>query len=182
MGRNDLTGFRNRTTPSDLAAPFNAVRPHSGGPAIDRTLQVYLPEIYPIPAATEFNILAQKATTIVEAGVDIGLTVDVPPNNVAIIRGVNLYISDMTTATNVSWTVTLNGAPAQGFNNLSIFPRNSPFVSNSFDAFVRVGQGIKIRVVYTNTDGGSYTVGAALSGWWWPQTLGEQWIRSGGAE
>ncbi len=85
----------------------------------------------------------------------------------------------MLTSTVVSWTVQLNGAPATGFNNLSIFPRNSPFVSNSFDAFIRVGQGQKIRVVYTNTDGGSYTVGASVSGWWWPQALGELWMKHG---
>lgn len=178
MPKNDLTGFRNRTVPADLAAPYVPYNPPNNGPAISRALQIYLPEIYPIPGANEFNVLAQKATVAVETA-DIGLVVDLPPNNIGIIRGINLYISDMLTSTVVSWTVQVNGAPATGFNNLVIFPRNSPFVSNSFDAFIRVGQGQKIRVNYTNTDGGSYTVGAAVSGWWWPQALGELWMKNG---
>ncbi len=66
MADNDLTGFRNRTVPADIAAPFTPYKSSRGGePGIDRALQIFLPEIYPIPGANEFNVLAQKATTAV---------------------------------------------------------------------------------------------------------------------
>lgn len=175
-----LSGFRNRTLPADLVAPYTPYQDANTGPGIDRALQVYLPEIYPIPGANEFNILAQKATVAVEANTDIGLVVDVPKNNIGIIRGLNIFISDMLTTTNVTWTLMVNNGPATGYNNISIFPRTSPFVGNSFDAFVRVPQGASIRVVFSNVDGGSYTVGASVSGWSWPQTLGDLWMQKGG--
>lgn len=176
-----LTGFRNRVLPADLTAPYTAYKDAKTGPAIDRTLQVYLPEVYPIPSATEFNLLATKATVAVEAGTDIGLTLDLAANNIGIIRGVNIFISDMLNTTNVTWTVTVAGGPAPGYNNLAIFPRTSPFVGNSFDSFIRLPQGAKVRVTFSNTDGGSYTVGASLSGWSWPTTLGDLWTKKGGA-
>lgn len=181
MADNTLTGFRNRTLPADLTAPFTPYQDASTGPGIDKALQVPLPEVYPIPSATEFNILAQKTTIAAEQNIDIGLVLDFPANNIGIIRGVTFYISNMLATTAVTWTVNLNGAPAAGYNNISIFPRVSPFVSNGFDSFVRVPQATKIRVNYTNTDGGSYVVGAALSGWFWPQTLGDLWLKKGGA-
>ena len=175
-----LTGFKNRTLPADLVAPYVAVKDHTTGPSIDRALQIYLPTIEPIPGASEFNPQATKATNVVEANVDIGLTLDVPPNNIGIIRGVQLFILDMLTTTVVTWTLTINGGPVQGYTNLSIFARTAPFVGNSFDSFINIPQGGKVRVIYTNTDGGSYTIGAGISGWFWPQSLGEQWTKKGG--
>lgn len=180
---NRITGFRQRGVPGDLAAPFTAFRPAGGGgPGIDRTLQVYLPEIFPIPNATEFNVLATKQTTAAETNIDIGLLVPVPDNNIGIIRGVTLFVSDMTPATVVSFTLLLDNGPVGGYANLSIFPRTAPFVSNGFDSFIRVDNGQTIRTQYTNTDGGTYTLGIQVSGWWWPRTLGDLWIRTGGAQ
>lgn len=176
----DLTGFRQTSVPADLLAPYTAVKHAETGPNIDRALQIYLPTIEPIPGASEFNILATKATVAVETNVDIGLTLDLPANNIGIIRGVNLFILDMLTTTVLTWTLTINGGPVSGYTNLQIFARTAPFVGNTFDSFVNIPQGSKVRVVYTNTDGGSYTIGAAISGWFWPQSLGEQWIRKGG--
>lgn len=175
---NGIRGLQ-RTLPLDLAAPFGQAVRHESGPTIGRQLQVYLPEVYPIPSAVEFNTSVSKATAAAETNIDIGLTVQLPESNIGIVRGVTIEITDMLTTTNVTWSMLFNGAPVPGYNNLSIFPRSAPFVSNAFDSFVRVPQGVKITFNYTNTDGGTYTIGAAVSGWFWPQSLGNLWVQHG---
>lgn len=177
-----IGGMGTRVVPADLLAPYDAfVGTPDGAPTVDRSLQVYLPEVFPIPAATEFNVVVSKGTSAVETNIDIGLLVSLPQNNVGILRGVSIYINNMLTTTNVTWTVTFNGAPVPGYNNLSIFPRAAPSVANTFDSFVRIPQGnpMLLKVQYSNNDGGTYTIGAALSGWFWPITLGNLWIAQG---
>jgi hypothetical protein len=176
-----IGGQGTRVVPADLLAPYEPYQGGPSGPHVDRSLQVYLPEVFPIPSATEFNLVVAKATAVIEANIDIGLVLDLPQNNVGIVRGVTLYINNMLTTTNVTWTLTFNGAPVPGHNNLSIFPRAAPSVANSFDTFVRIPQGnpMKVRVQYSNNDGGAYTVGVALSGWFWPIQLGNLWTQQG---
>jgi hypothetical protein len=175
---NDRIGGVRKTLPMDLAAPYVPVNRHDRGPGIARMLQVYLPEVYPIPSAIEFNTQVSKDTNVVETA-DIGLTVNIPESNVGIVRAVLLQINDMLTTTNVTWTLQFNGAPVPGYSKISMFPRSAPFVGNSFDAFVRVPSGTKITVQYDNVDGGSYKVGAAVSGWFWPESLGQLWLQQG---
>jgi hypothetical protein len=176
-----IGGQGTRVVPADLLAPYQPYQGGPSGPRVDRSLQVYLPEVFPIPAATEFNTVVSKATSVVETNIDIGLVIDLPQNNIGIIRGVNLFITNMLTTTNLTWTLTFNGAPVPGYSNLSIFPRLAPFVSNSFDSFIRIPQGnpMKVRIVYSNNDGGTYTIGAGLSGWNWPIQLGNLWTQQG---
>jgi hypothetical protein len=180
-------GFRAipNTVPLDLTAPYTG-RPlpdvtglgSTSTERLPQTVQIYLPEVFPIPGAQEFNPTVSKATVAAETA-DIGLVVQLPERNIGIIRSVVLDITDMLTTTVVSWTLQINGAPVGGYNNLSIFPRVAPFVGNSLDTFIRVPQGAKITATYTNTDGGSYVVGISISGWFWPQDAGTQWLTRG---
>ncbi len=183
----DSNGFSavRRTIPSDLAAPYVG-RPIAGtgvqGPAapnVDRSLQVWQPEIFPIPGAQEFNNTVNKSTVAPETNTDFGLSIQLPPYNIGIIRSVSIYITNMLATTNVTYTLNINNAPVGGYSGLSIFPRVAPSISNSFDSFIRVPQGAKITASFTNTDGGTYVVGFAVSGWFWPQEIGNQWIRQG---
>lgn len=176
-----ITGQGTRTVPADLLAPYEPFQGAAQGPGVQRSLQVYLPEVFPIPSATEFNVVVSKASAGAEQNIDIGIVLDLPQNNVGIVRGVSLYINNMLATTNVQWTLRFNGAPVPGYNNLSIFPRAAPSVANSFDSFVRIPQGnpMQVRVTYSNIDGAAYTVGAALSGWFWPIQLGNLWVKQG---
>jgi len=167
-----------RNVPSDLAAPFHVNKRHER-PRLSQVAQIYLPEVHPIPGATEFNPQVSKATAGVETGIDIGLSVVVPESNVGIVRSVTLQITDMLASTVVSWSLMFNGAPVPGWNNLTIFPRVSPYVGNTYDAFIRITKGGTLTFNYTNTDGGVYVLGAALSGWFWPQALGDLWLTQG---
>lgn len=177
MSRDTVNGLRRMGSPADLIAPF--VGGVERKVSVGRVLQIYLPEVYPIPAAQEFNPVVSKATSAVETSVDTGLSVQVPPNNVAIIRGFTIFITNMVATTNVSYTLRVNGTPQPGFSNVSIFPRAAPYVGNGFDAMIRVPQGGLVTATYSNGDGGTYTIGVAVSGWWWPQELGNTWIAQG---
>lgn len=167
------TGHGGAPVPSPLGLP-------NGGAMIARQLVIYPPEIYPIPDAIEFNLEGDVATVIVQAGITIpNVTVQLGAGYIGIIRGFSIYIDDMLATTDVRWTLLLNGQPAPGYGNLRMFPRVAPSVSNGFDAFVRVPDGNLITVVFSNVDGGTYRVGAAISGWMWPKSSGERWIASG---
>jgi hypothetical protein len=85
----------------------------------------------------------------------------------------------MLATTVVTYTLKINGAPVGGYSGLSIFPRVAPSISNSFDSFIRVPSGGKITASYTNTDGGTYVLGFAVSGWFWPEVSGTNWLKQG---
>ena len=151
----------------------------SDNPAVP-SLQIPLPEVLPIPDAKEFNPLASQASAGLETNTVIaGTAFAVPAGYFGVIRGLTLYIVNMLATTNVTWTLQINGAAPQGFSALSIFPRVAPYVGNGFDACIRFTGPALIQVIFTNADGGAYTVGASYSGWFWPQASDARWRRFG---
>ena len=162
------------------AAVRTPLDPPGSGPVITKAIQLYLPEIYPIPEAQNFNLVGSAASVAPETGTVLaGCTLQLPANNVGVIRGLALYIDNMLTTTNVTWSLVVQNGVPQGFGNLSMFPRNATFVGNNFDILVRVPVGANVQVIFSNIDGGSYTVGAAISGWFWPVTSGDRWLAGG---
>jgi hypothetical protein len=174
--------------PAAISAPY--APPRGGGAVLPKHVPIYMPEVYPIPDATEFNPQGSQATAAVETG-QINLTpatgvenvptgiIQLPRNNVGIIRGFSISITNMLTTTDLSWSLLINGAPAGGYGTLKLFPRASSFVGNSFDCFIRVPTGAQISVVYRNTDGGTYVIGASVSGWYWSEASGNRWLQQG---
>lgn len=146
---------------------------------IPRNLMIFPPEIYPIPDAVEFNPLGSTTTIIAETKVIPGVALQLPQSYIGIIRGYTIYVDNMLLTTNLIYTLLINGNPAPGYGSLTMFPRAAPSVSNGFDAFIRVPDGAALSVKVQNVDGGSYTVGASISGWIWPRAAGERWIGGG---
>lgn len=150
-----------------------------GGPvnANGINLTIPLPEVLPIPAAHEFNIEGHVATAGVSAGPIniVNAAFRVPPNNLAVIRGVTFYITDMTTATNMVFSLLINGGAPAGYGGVTIFPRNAPFVANGFESMIRFNGDANIQGVFTNNDGGTYIVGVSFSGWYWPEASDVLW-------
>jgi hypothetical protein len=142
-----------------------------------RTLMLPLPENEPIPDAHEFNTTGSQATAAAQANVLIaGASPQViPAGSLFVINGLSIYITDMLTTTVVAWRVLINSAPVAGYSGLSIFPRTAPYVGNSFEPKIRGKGEALITVEFTNTDGGAYTVGASLSGWYWPEASDLRW-------
>lgn len=158
---------------------------------LKRMVPIFLPEDHPIPDSQEFNVTGSKSTSAVEAGIPIVIAPQVGPNagfvelpagNIGRISSVLFSITDMLTTTDVTFTLRINGAPVPGYAGYKITPRVSPYVSNSFDdpsCRILLRNGDKINVVYTNTDGGTYVVGCAITGWFWPEASGKRWLALG---
>lgn len=164
-----------------VVTPPTQLGPNGEPPQISSlTQQIFLPEVYPIPDAKEFNPLGSQATAVVQQNVTIpGTVFNVPANTFGVIRSVTLYITNMLTTTNVDYSLIINNSPAQGYAQLQIFPRVAPFVSNGFDCMVRFQGPAEIHVAFDNNDGGNYVVGAAFSGWFWPQASDARWRQFG---
>lgn len=150
-------------------------------PAGPPSLQIPLPEVLPIPDAREFNPLGSIGSAAVTANPTLitGTSFNVPDSCLAVIRSVTLYITNMLTTTNVTWSLMVNQTSPQGFNNITIFPRATPFVSNGFDSMIRIDGPAVISVVFNNIDGGAYTIGASFSGWFWPEASDARWRQFG---
>lgn len=144
------------------------------------TVDIPLPEVFPIPDAKEFNPSGTIATAAVQLGVAItGATIDIPPANLVIIRGLNISVANMTILTNVTFTILYNNAPIQGYSGISIFPRVTPFIENGLESFIRLKGPGTVQVVFSNIDGGPYTIGAGFNGWFWPEASDARWRLTG---
>jgi hypothetical protein len=151
-----------------------------GLPVASASIQIPLPEVLPIPDAHEFNTLGFIASAGIQTNVVIpGTIVDVPANNYGVVRGVTLYITNMLVTTDVIWSLQIDQASPQGYNQITIFPRAAPFVSNGFDSMVRFQGPARLQVIFSNRDGGAYVIGAAISGWFWPEASDARWRRFG---
>lgn len=168
----------------NAAAPALPFAPDVAGAvsAVSRNLEIPLPEVFPIPDAQIFNAEVDQASSV--AGQTFVL--DFAPGPVSILAGyyavVNaftVYVQNMLVTTNVLFTLLQNGTPVNGFNNLKIFPGNSPRISNTFDAPIRFTGATTLQVKITNVDGGNYVLGAAVSGWQWPISSDRRWKSAG---
>jgi hypothetical protein len=146
----------------------------------DITQQIFLPELYPIPDAKEFNQTGSQATAAVAFNqVIAGTTITVPQNTFGVVRGVTFYITNMLTSTNVTYSLIINNQPVMGYNQEIIFPRAAPFVSNGYDSMIRFQGPATLTINFDNRDGGTYVVGGTISGWFWPQASDARWRRFG---
>jgi hypothetical protein len=153
---------------------------HPDAEPIQRVITLRQPEAEPIPLASMFNTLNFKTTVAVEAGINIpGCEFVCPKGYVGRLDSVLFGVANLLLSSVVTFTVTLNGAPLAGLSAVGIFPGVAARVTNTFTCFIRLPVGAQLAVVYTNTDGGTYTVGAGLSGWMWPEAAGASWMQVG---
>jgi hypothetical protein len=159
---------------SDGGPPANV-----GTNASTPVLSIYLPEVFPIPAAFEFQQFGQLNTAV--AGVSFFPTaaLQLPPHYQGIIRTVNIFVGGAggtTFTTDQLWTIYINGAPVPGWVNRTLFGRTASSLEQAFDAFIRIPDGSVVTASNNNVDGGSYTVGIWFTGWYWPVVGGQQWV------
>lgn len=172
------------TVPADVVAPYRTgtgAGRDSGTPApqVLRALQVYLPEIYPIPGSIEFNLLSTAASAGAGSGAFTGVTLNLPRGMVGVIRSVGIFTNDMLDTTNVNYFLNIDGGGVGGFAPLQIFPRVATSVSNTLDAMIRIPDGAAVTGAFTNIDGGTYLLGMSISGWYYSQDLAARWIAQG---
>ena len=175
----NVSGIPQNAAPMAPGAGF-AAQANQG--ALQQIMTLFLPEERPIPGATIFNTGNSKGTVAAEANILIpNAGIVIPQGSIARLDSVNFYVDNLLASSNISFTVLQNGAPIQGLTNVFIFPGVAARVAENFSLFVRITNGATLTVTYTNTDGGSYTVGASLSGWFWPESLGRLYQMQGQA-
>lgn len=171
---------RGKTAPLDVLAIRGAgdappAPPgRSDAPPIN-ALDIYLPEVFPIPGATEFArdefASSPAAGTITPAA----LRLELPQSSLGIIRVFSVGLDDMTQATNVIFRLRVNQRPVPAWGAFRLFPGVAARVTSSVGTWVLVPPSGVIDVAIQNVDGAAYLVGAGYSGWHWPESLDAAW-------
>lgn len=168
-------GFPSAGAPGTFARAVNAG-------ALPQFVTLFLPEERPIPGATIFNVIGQQSTAAIQSNVAIpGVLVDVPAGYRCRLDSLVCYVDNLLQTSQLTFSVLANGGPIPGLANIGIFPGVVARAAENFDIFVRVDGPTKLTVQFSNADGGTYLVGAALSGWTWPDSLGKQYMQQGQA-
>ncbi len=121
--------------------------------------------------ATPFFLSAE--TAIVGPNVassPAALQLRIPLDQIGWVKSIEIMLDGIVITSNVLWRLSIDGVPVQGFSNLTILGRNgAASVSRTFDPVTaQIPPGTTLGVTMTVVDGGSYTVGAQLRGWYYP--------------
>lgn len=162
--------------PPDVAAAGVA-----NGAGVGRDLSLPLPEVFPLPDAQLFNSELQQTTNAPQVLFSLPFTpaVAILAGYYAVVTSFTIYVQNMLSTTNVLFTLLYNGNPVQGYNGLTMFPGASPRIANTFDAPIRLTGAGALTVTIQNVDGGTYLVGASISGWQWPISSDRRWKQAG---
>lgn len=140
-----------------------------------RALLLYIPDTFPIPGATEFQLSGTVATTAAGYAA-VTPTMTLPPHNVAIIRTFNIGVSTaITNATNQVYAIWVNGGPLSGTSR-TFAGRVAQNYERSFDTGFRIPDGATFQVLVNNVDGGTYTDFADVVGWYHNTTSVKRWL------
>lgn len=134
---------------------------------------MFPPTLFPPPGSQGFNLQADAALpgVIGSLTTPADLAFQIPGNMVAVISSIELLLDGITVVSDVVWRLLINGSPAPGWGNITILGRNgAASVAKSWDGplGIEVPLGGLIGVQILNNDGGAYTAGTSLYGWFWP--------------
>lgn len=130
------------------------------------------------PQATPFTVEANAVGFAVgnTPQVIAGSPFPIPPDNVAVIRSLTLNVNVLLTTSLLTWILRLNNTPANGWNNLQVFPRNAGSVAQTWggnECFIIIPEGaaidaqINVRIGDANT----YQAGIAYAGWFFDKQI-----------
>jgi hypothetical protein len=158
--------------------------------AVVRVLDIYLPEVFPIPGAQEFQgyyeaSIAGPATGAVTTFTQgyLGPSLILPSFYSGIIRTVDIFATataGLLATTRILYTVLVNGVGAQGWINRTFFERITQSFEVGFDAFIRLPDSAQVAAKVQVVDSNTYDVGIYVTGWYWPTSLGRQWMEGNG--
>lgn len=158
--------------PADIAARFTraGVGPQET-PQVQKVLQLYPWWLYKPPMGQDLVTLAQN--DFLAAGtVELADTVEqLDQNTIAIIKGIDLYVNDVTVTTDIIFQFLVNGNPVPGYGSMPIFPRTVASASQSFDTNLFVPAGARISIAVIKADAGLNLVGAGYQGWKVPSNI-----------
>jgi hypothetical protein len=132
----------------------------------------------PIPGAEEFVLLSGGvASPGVGTVQPAGLQLELKAGQAARIASITIYIIGLAATTDVRYQLRLNAAPI--YPSLSFFPRAAVSAGDEYDAYVRVRRPGTISMDIQNVDGGAYTVGAIVTGWFFSKADAAKYVTEG---
>ena len=161
----------------------------SGGvssvPEAVNQLALQTPDFFPIPTATEFQIIGQALTTaagiqaVVASNAALIAAIDLPTGSIGIIRSFTIGVATaITTTTNQLFQILFNGSVVY---TRSFAGRNATNLEISFDTALRIPNGAIVSMQINNLDGGTYTDTCSCTGWFYTIADGLRWVKGQGA-
>lgn len=177
-------------SPPGLMGQSQAEQSKDPRKTVVRILDIYLPEIFPIPGAQEFQgyyeaTLAGPVTganTVFTQGFG-GAPLALPLNYQGIIRTVDIFATataGLLATTRILYTVLVNGAAAPGWQNRTFFQRITQSFEVGFDSFIRLPDSAVVSAQIRVNDANTYDVGIYVTGWYWPVSNGRAWMEGNG--
>lgn len=122
------------------------------------------------PEAADFTACGRVAGLTSAAGQTVltGSTVQIPANNVPVIRSLTLEVNNLLSTSDIDWRLRVNGNPVEGWAPLTVFPRSAATITVAYgpeETFIILPEGALIDVTAQVHDAGTYDVGAHLHGW-----------------
>lgn len=145
---------------------------------LPETVTKFLPQDRPIPSAVEFNVLGQIGTAAVGTVLPVACRFQIPAGYSARISSFLIGATDVLASTALTWTFRANEVPIPGYTNLAVFVGVASRLVNTFDAFVLLYGPTMLDLAIANGDGGTYSVGGGITGWYWQTEAGESWLKS----
>lgn len=149
--------------------------PAGGAPPTPQAVPIaFPPEYMPPLRSTDFQLFGANAGQVIASGVVELDSIQLPAQNVGIIRSVTLGVGALTADANIHWRVTVGGGPAPGlWGDMTIAPRGAAFVSVSYlpeEVWIRLPRGTNVALTVQVVAGaGAYNVSGQLHGWSWPE-------------
>lgn len=113
--------------------------------------------------------------TTVGAGTQTVLwTFVVPKSSILVVKSLDLYATNTTTASQISFALQQNGMPYGQYGAILLFAGVAAVNSRSFnDQTFRFPEGVTVSLVVTNIDGAAYQVAGGAQGWYYPRTIAD---------
>lgn len=120
-----------------------------------------------------FGILT-GATSGSTPAVLTGSAFTLPGGMVGVIRSIVLDVNSLLASSDITWTLRFNQSPVQGWDALTIFPRNVAAAQLAWvpeETMIPIPEATTVDFRGTIADGGTYTFGVAWHGWYYPQDV-----------
>ena len=140
-------------------------------PSLGWMLTRQVPEEAPPPGSTFFN--SADSVGLVAAGVQPmpNATFQLDQDRYGVLKSIDFEVTNYTAASDVRFTLLVNGGGVPGFTNVRIPPAAASLKARGFDMSLALPRGATITVTVNDIDGGVYTANVAFFGWQWPAAI-----------
>lgn len=130
--------------------------------------------------ATDFVLTAGATGVAVGPGPVTNVSVTgpftLPDSCEGVIKTVNFYVDNLLLSSQITFALWASNSPVVGLGKYPVFPSQLPFFSVGFSRqTILLNLKDQVQVVVSVADGGSYTVGADVVGWYAPKELNERY-------